>query len=459
MLDKKQIILKYNRPGPRYTSYPPANFFNQTVDNKKFISLVEESNNLGSKNISIYIHIPFCSQRCYFCGCNTTLYENDETVSRYINCLINEIKNISKFISTKNREVTQIHWGGGTPNSIKHSYIKNVMDVIKDLFVINKSAEIAIECNPAYLDEQQISFLVYTGFNRISVGIQDFNEKILDCVHRLHTKIPHQQLIKMLRDAGFKGVNYDFIYGLPFQTVESFNDTIEQAIKLQPDRLVTFSYAHVPWAMNEQKNLEKIGLPSPEQKLSMFLSSMELLVKNGYIQIGLDHYAKPSDSLSKALIEKKLHRNFQGYCTKETTGQVYGFGCSSISQLWGGFSQNEKSLKKYIEKIESDGLAVERGYALSFNEQICKQVIDEIMCNGVLDLKIIAKQFDISLQNVIEILKFDVNKFNEFIDDELLEINNYVLKVSKDGMLIVRNIAMALDPQLNTEGDKYSKTI
>ncbi len=460
MENKKQIILKYNRPGPRYTSYPPANFFKNEFNNNNFIAQIEESNNVGQKNISIYIHIPFCSQRCHFCGCNTTLFESEILVSKYVDCLIKEIHSVTKHINTQDREVTQIHWGGGTPNSIQHKHIERVMNELKTLFNINEHAEIAIECNPAYLDFNEIQFLKNSGFNRISIGIQDFNYKILDCVNRLHSKLPHNELIQIVREAGFTGVNYDFIYGLPGQTVESFNETIKQAIELSPDRLVTFSYAHVPWAtLSAQKNLEELGLPTPEEKLSMFLSSMDLIVESGYIQIGLDHYAKQSDSLSKAIIEKKLHRNFQGYCTKETTGQVYGFGCSSISQLWGGFSQNEKSLKKYIERIENEELAVERGYSLSFNEQVCKEVIDEIMCNGVLNFSEIGELFSITIEKVKEIVNYKIEKFQEFIDDELLTISENSLTVSKTGMLVVRNIAMALDPQLNTEGDKYSKTI
>jgi len=459
MENKKQIILKYNRPGPRYTSYPPANFFKSEFNNNNFITQIEESNNVGQKNISIYIHIPFCSQRCHFCGCNTTLFENETLVSKYIARLIKEIRTVVKYINTKDREVSQIHWGGGTPNSIQHKHIERVMNELKTLFKIKKNAEIAIECNPAYIDFNQILFLRKMGFNRISIGIQDFNTKILDCVNRLHSKLPHNELIKMVREAGFTGVNYDFIYGLPGQTVESFNETIKKAIELSPDRLVTFSYAHVPWIMKHQKNLEKIGLPSPEEKLSMLLSSMEIIVNSGYKQIGLDHYAKPTDELSKALFNKKLHRNFQGYCTKETTGQVFGFGCSSISQLWGGFSQNEKSLIKYIERIENEELAVERGYSLSFNEQVCKEVIDEIMCNGVLNFDEVGNIFSISAIKVKEIICYNNEKFKEFVDDNLLEITNNKLIVSKSGMLVVRNIAMALDPQLNTEGNKYSKTI
>lgn len=455
----KQLLLKYNRPGPRYTSYPPANFFSAEFKNSNLTDILKESNSKGSENISIYLHIPFCSQRCHFCGCNTTLYQNDEIVSRYIDCLIKEIHSITEYLDVKNRKVTQVHWGGGTPNSIARKHITRVMDVISGIFSFSENAEIAIECNPAYLDESEIEFLRKTGFNRISIGIQDFNPKVLDTVNRLHSKLPHKELIQLIRNAGFAGVNYDFIYGLPGQTVESFNDSVMKAIELSPDRLVTFSYAHVPWAMAEQKNLEKIGLPSPEEKLSMFLSSLEIITKNGYEQIGLDHYAKPTDDLAKALLEKKLHRNFQGYCTKETTGQVYGFGCSSITQLWGGYSQNEKSLQKYMERIENDDLAVERGYVLSFNEQVCKEVINETMCNGVVNFNEIGSRFSITGNDVKKIVAYNESKLEEFVSDNLLSITTDGIHVSKNGMLIVRNIAMAFDPQLNTEGDKYSKTI
>ncbi|OFX62124.1 MAG: oxygen-independent coproporphyrinogen III oxidase [Bacteroidetes bacterium GWA2_30_7] len=459
MKNLKQLLLKYNRPGPRYTSYPPANFFHEKFTNSDLISHLATSNQNGSENISIYIHIPFCSQRCHFCGCNTTLFESNEVIDRYISCIINEIKNFTIHLDTKKRKVTQVHWGGGTPNSISRKFISRVMDEIHNTFIINENAEIAIECNPAYLANDDIVFLRKSGFNRISVGIQDFNPKVLDCVNRLHTKLPHKELITLIRESGFTGVNYDFIYGLPHQTVESFNETIKQAIELSPDRLVTFSYAHVPWVMGEQKKLEEKGLPSPEEKLSMFLSSMDLLIKGGYEQIGLDHYAKPTDDLAKALREKILHRNFQGYCTKETTGQVYGFGCSSITQLWDAFSQNEKNLHKYIKRIENDGFAVERGYALSFNERVCKEVINETMCNGVVDFEAIVQQFSITSSELKSIIGYKEEKLQEFIDDNLLKINNNKIEITREGMMIVRNIAMAFDPQLNTEGDKYSKTI
>lgn len=459
METKKQLLLKYNRPGPRYTSYPPANFFHNKFKNTDLIKLFKESNSKGSKNISIYIHIPFCSQRCHFCGCNTTLFENDAIIAQYIDCLIKEIKTCAEHLDTKHRKVTQIHWGGGTPNSIARKHITKVMDVIHQLFTIADFAEIAIECNPAYLDVDDVQFLRNTGFNRISIGIQDFDTKILDIVNRLHTKLPHEELIKILRNEGFTGVNYDFIYGLPGQTVDSFNETINRAIELSPDRLVTFSYAHVPWAMAEQKKLEKIGLPSPEEKLTMFLSSLDIITKNGYEQIGLDHYAKPTDDLAIALHNKKLHRNFQGYCTKKTTGQVYGFGCSSITQLWGGYSQNEKTLRKYIDRMEKEDFAVERGYTLSLNEQVCKEVINETMCNGVVDFNEIGNIFSLSANEVKTIVAYNEEKLAEFVADRLLTITNKGIEVNKTGMLIVRNIAMAFDPQLNTEGDKYSKTI
>lgn len=456
---QRKIILKYDVPGPRYTSYPPANFFRTGFSAEDYKKLLEGSNQSEPRNISVYIHIPFCTRRCHFCGCNTTLYENDDIVSAYIEALINEIKTTAAYIDKKNRKVTQVHWGGGTPNSIEKKYITKVMNELRSLFSFSAGAEIAIECNPAYLDDEYVKFLKNEGFNRISLGIQDFNTSVLNSVNRLPSKLPYPALMQMLRDAGFSGINLDFIYGLPGQTVESFGETIREAIRLSPDRLVTFSYAHVPWVMTEQKKLEDIGLPSPGQKLSMFISSMKIITENGYEQIGLDHYAKPGDELAEALKAKKLHRNFQGYCTRETTGQVYGFGCSSISQLYGGYSQNEKNIRNYCEKINLTGFAVERGYKLNFEEQVCKVVINEIMCNGFVSFDEIAGRFSVTSETVKAITGYNPGKLTEIINDNLITVADDKLGVSKAGMLIVRNIAMVFDPMLNTGGNKYSRTI
>ncbi len=454
----KELMEKYNTPGPRYTSYPPANFFAAKYDTEQFKKDLISSNDNGDKNISLYIHIPYCPKICHFCGCNTVLIKQKDVIERYINAVIKEIKTYSALIS-KDRKVTQIHWGGGTPNSISMKFVKQIMDCINEEFILIHNPEIAMECSPAYMDFQQVDELVAMGFNRLSLGIQDFDEEILMIVNRKPSKLPVNELVNKIKEAGINSVNLDFIYGLPGQTTNSFNETIKKAIEISPERLVTFSYAHVPWVKEQQKKLEEIGLPSPEDKLNMFLSSLDLLTENGYKSIGMDHYAKKGDELYKAYETKNLHRNFQGYCTKETTGQVYAFGTSSISQLWGAYSQNEKDVSKYIEMVEDTGFAVSRGYKLSEEEMICREVINEIMCNGLLDMKSLASQYAISVEELKQIITFSKSKLKDLEEDGLITITDDNIEVSEIGRLFVRNIAMVFDPKLSVEKNQYSKTI
>jgi len=453
-----KFLLKYNRTGPRYTSYPPATFFTGSYNNEQYVESLKQSNGEEPQAISIYVHIPFCPRQCHFCGCNTTIATSNNDVERYINAITKEIENVAANLDKK-RKVTQIHWGGGTPNAIPFVFIEKIMDTIKHFFDVEASAEVAMECNPAYIEYEHIDLLKKFGFNRISLGIQDFNNETLSVINRLPSKNPIEELISYIKKNKFKGINIDLIYGLPKQTPESFTKTIKKAIELSPDRIVTFSYAHVPWFNPNMKILEKHGLPTTEEKFELFDLAFELLSKNGYIPIGLDHYAKPTDDLSIAMTEKKLHRNFQGYCTRETTGQVYAFGASGISQMWNSYSQNIKNYVKYCEEIETKGFAIERGYKLTIIDQICREAINAIMCNGYLNFKTLANQFTISVEKLKEILKFDPENLEEFIEDGLVEMNDEEVTVNADGMLIVRNIAMVIDPQLEVKQGMYSKTI
>ncbi|MFA6923289.1 MAG: oxygen-independent coproporphyrinogen III oxidase [Bacteroidales bacterium] len=453
-----QFLEKYNKPGPRYTSYPPATSFTTSFTKDDYLKSLINSNKQKPENISIYIHIPFCPQRCFFCGCNTSAFESEEKIKKYVECIIKEIEKVSEQI-VKTRKVTQIHFGGGTPNSIKFEYLKNIIDKIKSIYILSSDCEMAIECNPAYLELNDIDELAKIGFNRISLGIQDFNNKVLNAINRKPSKEPIEHLLERARKNNFKGINFDLIYGLPIQTIESFENTIKKAIEISPDRIVTFSYAHVPWFNEEQKKLEKFKLPSPEEKLTMLVNSLNILTQNGYEFIGMDHYAKPSDELAVAKKEKKLHRNFQGYCTKETTGQVLAFGTSAISQLADAYSQNFKNTAQYIFLIENDDFATERGSALTNQEKIIKEVIDEIMCNGYLDFTEIAELFNTSIEKIKNIIEFNPIKFKEFENDGLVSIKENIIQVSETGMLVVRNIAMAFDPFLKVENNKFSKTV
>ncbi len=452
------ILQKYNKPGPRYTSYPPATFFHVGINNDSYKNMLVKSNGQKPENISLYIHIPFCKQLCHFCGCNTSCFPADDFISAYIDALVKEIHSVSKLLDTS-RPLTQIHWGGGTPNSIHLSHVDRIMNELFKIYKPAEKAEIAMECNPAYLDYEHIDQLAAMGFNRLSLGIQDFNEQVLELVNRKPSKNPVHELLSRMKINKMDGVNIDLIYGLPGQTPESFRQTIEKAIDISPDRLVTFSYAHVPWVKSAQKILEKIGLPATEDKLAMCEIAYNLLTQNGYEAIGMDHYAKPGDELAIALRNKKLHRNFQGYCTQETTGQVYGFGASSISQLEGGYYQNVKSQKGYVEAINKSGFAIEKGYELTGEDTIRRTVINQIMCNGFLDFEDIAREMNVGVDEIKSLTSYKEEKLKPFAKDGLLRVDNNKIQLLENGFLVVRNIAMEFDPLLGEGKGQYSKTV
>lgn len=455
---RKDLILKYNQPGPRYTSYPPANYFHTDISAEDYKNALLQSNHEEPQKISLYVHIPFCPRLCHFCGCNTSGSKNETLIRTYVDAIKNEISNVAKLLD-KRRKVSQIHWGGGTPNSIPLNLVKEIMDLIKERFEFDKNPEIAMECSPAYLELEHIDQLAEMGFNRLSLGIQDFNNEVLEIVNRDPSELPVEDLVGRMKKNGFEGVNLDLIYGLPGQTVENFRASIEKAIKIGPDRLVTFSYAHVPWVKKAQTVLEKVGIPDAQEKLVLLEMAYSMLTDNGYVPIGMDHYAKSDDELYKALATKKLHRNFQGYCTRETTGQVYGFGSSSIAQLDNGYYQNTKSIEKYIDNINKTGWAVDRGYQVNKNEKIIRTVINEVMCNLFVDFNEVGDMFDIGANEVKQIVSYDHKKFVPFLADNLMEIDGEQIKINTDGSFVVRNIAMAFDPQLTVTENQYSKTI
>lgn len=452
------LIKKYNQPGPRYTSYPPATFFHDKFREKDYIEHIKKSNKETPENISFYVHIPFCSKLCFFCGCNSSILKKGEVIERYVDALIKEIQTVTALLD-KSRKVSQIHWGGGTPNSISLDYIERIMEALQKDFSFTDNAEIAMECNPAHLEFDDIKRLNAIGFNRLSLGIQDFDANILKSVNRDPSKHPVKDLVAHMKQTGFKGVNLDLIYGLPKQTVQSFTESVQKAIEISPDRLVTFSYAHVPWVKKAQKKLENLGLPSPEEKLAMFDAAFNMLTEAGYIAIGMDHFAKPEDELCEALKSRKLHRNFQGYATRETTGQVYGFGSTSISQLNGAYIQNYKDTDEYISSIEKTGYAVARGYELSQEDIIRRELITEIMCNGYMSFSEIAKRFSKNEKEIEQIVDFKAERLEPFLKDDLIEYNNGVLKLKEQGFLVVRNIAMVFDPLLKVKDSQYSKTV
>lgn len=453
-----EFLNKYNKTGPRYTSYPPATSFNQNFTSADFVPAVIQSNNEQPESISIYVHIPFCPQLCFFCGCNTTAFESAAKVRRYIDCVLKEIDTVARHIDKK-RKVSQVHWGGGTPNSINFDYIQEIMEKIASHFDYTENAEIAIECSPAYLMMEDIDRLAAIGFNRVSMGIQDFHPEVLKAINRRQPKFPIEQVMERLRQNNFKGINLDLVYGLPLQTLESFKENIAKAISLSPDRIVTFSYAHVPWVNQNQTKMDESTMAGPDLKLQMLLAGFEMMTSAGYESIGMDHFAKPTDELAIAKHNKKLHRNFQGYCTRETTGQVYAFGTSAISQMWGTYAQNLKNLNLYMDAIETTGLAIDRGYSMTKEEIIIREVINQLMCNGYLNFNEIAEHLKSTAEEIMAITKYDPAKLQPFIEDGLAEIVDGNIHVSADGMFVVRNIAMLFDPFLENTKSQFSKTV
>ncbi|NLO03295.1 MAG: oxygen-independent coproporphyrinogen III oxidase [Bacteroidales bacterium] len=453
------LITKYNLPVPRYTSYPPANYFHSNFTADDYKEAIINSNGEWPENISLYIHIPFCTKLCYFCGCNSHLTRDQNKIQQYIDAVRKEILMV-KMLLDPSRKVSQVHWGGGTPNSIPADMIRGIMELIKNNFSFIADPEIAIECHPALLDESYTDQLIAAGFNRFSLGIQDFRKDVLDNVNRDSPKIPVEDIVSQIKSYDGTGVNLDFIYGLPFQTKKTFSDTIEKAVQISPDRLVTFSYAHVPWIKKAQKILESKGLPEAKEKLGMFKAGYKILTENGYTPIGLDHYAKNEDELSVALKNRKLHRNFQGYCTRETTGQVYAFGATGISQLESVYAQNEKDPYDYTDLIDKGTFATGKGYRVNRKEKIIRQVITEIMCNEYVSLEETGDIFNLPVEEIKNILGFSEKAFEELADDGLLTIKNGVIfKVTETGRFFIRNIASEFDPQLKGGTGRFSRSL
>lgn len=450
------LIKKYNTAVPRYTSYPPANYF-APLQAHDYIQAIQRSNTVEQNNISIYIHIPFCKQLCWYCGCNTIICNSQSTIDAYIETLLAEMKYVFSLID-KSRVVTQIHFGGGSPSSLSVAQLATCIDIISKTYSITSNAEIAIECNPADIDLAYISSITAIGFNRISLGIQDFDSQVLQAVHRKVPTIPIQSFVETIHACNAH-VNFDFIYGLPFQTPQQFMQTIEQAIALQPERLVTFSYAHVPGVKPQQKHLEQLPMPSANDKLAMLTNTMQIMEHAGYTTIGFDHFAKPNDNLSIAKQQHTLHRNFQGYCTRETTGQVYAFGASGISQLHDSYFQNAKNSNDYMQSVSSQFIATHVGYVLSHDEIIVAAVIEYILCNECLNWSAIAKVTATNEDDLRAMFHSNIQACIQFQADGLLEFTQLGFIVTPRGKFFVRNIAAAFDSKFAQGGKIFSKTI
>lgn len=452
-----QLLEKYNIPVPRYTSYPPANYFHD-LSADAFLSAIERSNHDKHQPlVSFYLHIPFCRHLCHYCGCNSYAMMNDDVVREYVDALHREIDLVAARLDG-NRKISQIHYGGGSPTAIPINYIKELNNHLLSLMPVIDKPEIAIECHPGYLTIEDWEQLVQCGFTRYSLGIQDFDERVLKAVNRRPSLLPVGEIVSLLRESG-ASINMDLLYGLPYQTPLSFEKTAEQAANLRPDRLVTFSYGHVPWVHKRQQILEKLGLPAGDDKQEMYSRAANVLHQAGYQGIGMDHFVLPDDELNIALKNKQLHRNFQGYCTLRTTGQVYAFGVTGISQLGTAYAQNGRDIRTYIDTIHDNRLYVERGYALSRQEQIVREVIEAMMCNYHFSWSEIAARLSVSVDEVKGAVNYNLDKLKEMEADGLLVLGEDALSMTEFGSPFVRNVVAALDPLMINSEKKFSKPI
>ncbi len=453
------LIKKYDRPGPRYTSYPTAPHFSPEFGAVAFEDEIRRSNNAENPaDLSLYFHFPFCPTLCYYCACNTVITRDKAKIGEYLNDLKKEIRLLSGKIDS-GRKVVQMHWGGGTPTYMSPEQMEDIALFIRDHFEFADEAEISIEIDPRRLTPAHLPTLRRAGFNRVSFGVQDFNPKVQEAVNRIQPEELSQRVVQESRDLGFDSVNIDLIYGLPFQTVESYKETLNKIIDIFPDRIAVFNFAHVPWLKKHQVLIKPETLPEAPQKLIILKEVIENLTEAGYSFIGMDHFAKPEDELSIALKNHTLYRNFQGYTTR-AGAEVFAMGITSISQLHGAYAQNVKKLDQYRETLDLGELPTALGYRLTEDDRLRREVITELMCNN----RIIKTEFEEKYG-----IRFDeyfseaIEQLDEFAEDNLLKVTTEKIQVSDSGRLIVRNIAMAFDSYLKADQARnqpiYSRTV
>ncbi len=448
------LIRKYDKPGPRYTSYPPATEFHEGVKEEDYKRMLLDSN-LSKRPLSLYFHIPFCESACWFCGCNVIISHRKDVTRRYLDYLYKEMERLKEYLDVS-RPVVQLHWGGGTPNFLSNEEIRELFGKIREVFGISPDAEISVEIDPRYLSEGQLQTLREVGFNRISMGLQDLDPEVQRAINRIQPYELMERVMKDLRSLGFKSINIDLIYGLPYQTPEKFKKTIEQTIALDPDRVAVFNFAYVPWLKPLQRKIDPSTLPPPEDKLTILEMTIELFQKAGYVFIGMDHFAKPEDELAQAQREGTLWRNFQGYTTKKGVDLI-GIGATSIGMLYGGYFQNYKTIRDYYLALDSGRLPIMRGYILTEEDFIRREVIMDLMCNFRCNFEKIESMFGINFE---EHFHQELEELQDMEKDGLLKIDQRSIKVLPEGRLLIRNIAMVFDQYLKTKKEqRFSRTI
>lgn len=437
-----ELLKKYDVPGPRYTSYPTVPAWNEEVgvsDYQQSLGQLKED-----EVLSLYFHIPFCESLCHYCGCMKVITKDHNRSKAYVETVLREADKVVSFIPEGTRQVNQFHFGGGTPNFLYPEELEQIVTWVRRHFKLRSDSEVAIEMHPRTSTKEFCDKLRDLEFNRISLGVQDFDPKVQKLINRNQTYEMTEEMISYLRKLGFDSFNFDLVYGLPGQSMQEWSKTLEKVLHLRPNRLAVYSYAHVPWVHPVQRTFEDSDIPPPQLKLELFEKAYAIFTQNGYSLIGMDHFALHDDELSKALREATIHRNFMGYTTRADAHQV-GFGVSSISYVAGNYFQNLKKIKEYDAAIQSNGMATFRGFLVSHDDKIRRDLIMQIMCRAFVDIDAFEKMWSVNFKDYFS---SSIPKLSTFVEDGLLEVTEKKIQVIDHGFLFLRNIAMCFDAHL-----------
>jgi oxygen-independent coproporphyrinogen-3 oxidase len=450
------LIRRYDQPGPRYTSYPTAVQFHTQIGAFDLLHALRDSR-IARHPLSLYVHIPFCANICYYCACNKVITKDRSRAQAYLQSMQTEIELLACHLDAR-QVVEQLHWGGGTPTFLSHVELRQLMAHLRQHFTLleDDSGDYGIEIDPREADWSTMGLLRELGFNRISIGVQDLDPVVQRAINRLQSRDETQAIIDAARTLQFRSVNVDLIYGLPKQTPESFARTVDEIIALQPNRLSVFNYAHLPERFMPQRRIDSADLPPPEQKLQMLENTLEQLTGAGYRYIGMDHFALPDDELAMAQEDATLQRNFQGYTTHGHCDLI-GLGVSAISQVGDLYTQNSNDLHDYQHQLASDQLATKRGVRCNVDDQLRRAIIGQLICHFSLDIAVIERTFAIVFQDYFA----DVwPQLLAMAEDGLLDINATCLHIKPAGRLVARSICMVFDAYLNDSNrQRFSRVI
>jgi oxygen-independent coproporphyrinogen-3 oxidase len=452
----EELIRRFDKLGPRYTSYPTADKFNAGFTEADYIAYLSQRNDAANSNppLSIYVHLPFCESLCYFCGCNKIVTKDRARTTEYLNYLAKEMALVAQHIGP-DRRTAQLHFGGGTPTFLTPDELGQLMAMLRSHFNFLPDAELGIEIDPRTVNDDTMAMLAGLGFNRTSFGVQDFDPAVQQSVNRIQPYEMVEKAMSASRKSGFQSINADLIYGLPKQSRESFDGTLDRVIELAPERIALYNYAHLPSRFKAQRLIVEAELPSAEERLQIFLMSVHRLLDAGYIYIGLDHFSKPEDELNKARLDKTLHRNFQGYTTRADCDLI-GFGVSAIGKVGHSYSQSVRTLKAYYEHLDVDRLPVEKGYALTADDVLRRQVIMELMCSGPVDFAAINQAHGIDFKTYFA---DELALLTQYEKAGLIIVDENSISVTPKGRMFVRASGMVFDKHLAQSTAKFSKLI